>query len=141
MTISSIRTDESLKGKLKEIISYREQQIITAAAPLHKFHYNFNYQYSKSSLNLNMTYFSKVEIAPNESKPTENFIFKPRLSTDINFSYKFHKNCTFLIGADNIFDVYPTIQEPYTTDTGGPWESVQQGFSGAFFFTRFAFNF
>ncbi len=141
MTISSIRADESLKGKLKEIISYREQQIITAAAPLHKFHYNFNYQYSKSSLNLNMTYFSKVEIAPNESKPTENFIFKPRLSTDINFSYKFHKNYTFLIGADNIFDVYPTIQEPYTTDTGGPWESVQQGFSGAFFFTRFAFNF
>ena len=64
-----------------------------------------------------------------------------KLSTDINFSYKFHKNYTFLIGADNIFDVYPTIQEPYTTDTGGPWESVQQGFSGAFFFTRFAFNF
>jgi iron complex outermembrane recepter protein len=141
MTIPSIHTDERLKGKLKEIISYRELQIITAAAPPHKFHYNFNYQYNKSSINLNLAYFSKVEIAPNTFVPNGNFIFKPRLTTDISFSYKLHKNYTFTIGADNIFDVYPTIQEPYTTDTGGPWESVQQGYNGAFFFARFAFNF
>lgn len=141
MTIPSLSISNKIKETLDEIISKREQLMIKTAAPPFKSHFNINYQNRSHTLNLNLTYFSKVELVPYEENSTTNLVFQPRLVTDFNYIYKFNKNYSICIGANNLFDVYPTIQDPSHTESGGQWESVQQGFGGAFFFTRVIFNF
>lgn len=141
MTIPSLSLSKKIYDKISEIINNREQQLIMASAPPLKAHYNLNVQNNAHTFNMNLTYFSKVEIAPEDVKVIGNLIFKPRVITDFNYIYKFNKNYSLCLGANNLFDVYPSIQNPIYTETGGAWESVQQGFSGAFFFSKFLFQF
>jgi iron complex outermembrane receptor protein len=43
---------------------------------------------------------------------------------------------TLVLGASNLFDVYPTKQDDSETETGGAWDAVQMGFSGRFLFAK-----
>jgi iron complex outermembrane receptor protein len=45
------------------------------------------------------------------------------------------------LGCNNLFDVYPTLQNPGYTEGGGMWDAVQNGNSGAFFYTKVGFKF
>lgn len=141
MTTPTLKVNENFKGKDEILISPRELQFIVSAAPPSKIHYNLNYKRKKSSLNLNMTYFSKVELTAYSEAPLPNNIYQPRLVTDVSYGFNFTKNISLTMGANNLFDVYPTIQSPDLTESGGQWEAVQNGNAGAFFFTRFAFKF
>ncbi len=49
-------------------------------------------------------------------------------------------NVTLSVGAANLFDVYPTVQDT-ETETGGLWDAVQMGFSGRFLYSRLMINF
>ncbi|MCB0565746.1 MAG: hypothetical protein H6573_35580 [Lewinellaceae bacterium] len=44
-------------------------------------------------------------------------------------------------GANNLLNAYPSIQTDGETETGGYWDAVQMGFSGAFYFARLGFKF
>jgi iron complex outermembrane receptor protein len=68
-------------------------------------------------------------------------IYKPRYVTDLSFNYIFKKNCMLKVGVNNIFDVYPSIQSPETTESGGMWEATQMGFGGAYFNTQLNYKF
>jgi len=78
----------------------------------------------------------------------EVFNYKAKITTDIFVSFKFSKNVSLFLGADNIFNVHPNYaavqkarrQSP-DNETGGAWESVQMGFNGRRLFTKLAFNF
>ena len=63
-------------------------------------------------------------------------IYKPRVTTDLLINYAITKKIGFAIGGNNIFDVYPTIQNSAVTDGGTMWDGVQMGFQGAYFFSR-----
>ena len=141
MTTPVIKTTDNFKGKEGQLISRRELQFITSAAPASKFHYNLNYMFKKSNFNLNFTYFSKLEIVPLSEITTFNNIYSPRLVTDVSYGLKLNKSCSLMIGVNNLFDVYPSIQRTDITDSGGQWEGVQNGNAGAFFFSRFSFSF
>lgn len=45
------------------------------------------------------------------------------------------------VGANNLLNAYPSIQTDGETETGGYWDAVQMGFSGAFYFARLGFKF
>ncbi len=141
MTTPTLKVNNNFNGKEDLLISKRELQFIVSAAPPSKFHYTLSYKRKKSSLNLNMTYFSKVELTAYSEVPLPNNIYQPRLVTDVSYGFNFTKNISLLVGVNNLFDVYPTIQSPDLTESGGQWEAVQNGNAGAFFFTRFAFKF
>lgn len=141
MTAPVIKTNQNFQGKEEQLISHRELQFIISAAPPSKFHYNLNYIIKKSSFNLHLTYFSKVVIAALSEVPGANNTYTPRLVTDASYSLKLNKSCSLMIGVNNLFDVYPSIQSTDITDSGGQWEGVQNGNAGAFLFTRFSFSF
>ena len=55
---------------------------------------------------------------------------------DLSVSYQVNDALSLVVGGENIFNVYPKQQDPGNTDTGGVWDAVQMGFSGAFYFAR-----
>jgi iron complex outermembrane receptor protein len=84
---------------------------------------------------------------PNVLVP-EIFNYNPKLVTDLWFSYKYNKNLTLFLGADNLFNIHPDLGvNPLAkgwaedNESGGPWDSVQMGFNGLRLFTKLAFNF
>jgi iron complex outermembrane recepter protein len=139
--ITDTQVDEKYKGNVSDLSTLREQQFIKSAAPNSKVHAIFNIAKNKSNLNLHLSYFGKTT---HMSLDEDNGIFlfyKPRIQTDISYGLSLGKKIEWAIGAKNIFDVYPTIQSPDLTDSGGQWEGVQNGFSGAFFFSRLNWRF
>ena len=87
-------------------------------------------------------YSDQVHVTP------EVFDYKPKVVTDLYASYRFCKNLTLFVGADNIFNVHPDYgavpnarYEAFDNEGGGPWDSVQMGFDGRRLFGKLAFNF
>ncbi|MBS1918198.1 MAG: TonB-dependent receptor [Bacteroidetes bacterium] len=79
----------------------------------------------------------------------ENFVFHPKVTTDLYLSYKFCKNFTLFAGVDNIFNVHPDqsvvpnakYASADDSESGGPFDAVQMGYNGMRLFTKLAFNF
>ncbi|HMG15353.1 MAG TPA: hypothetical protein VK590_07910, partial [Saprospiraceae bacterium] len=68
--------------------------------------------------------------------------------SDIYLSYRLCKNLKLFIGADNVFNVHPSLGAvqsakyyAFNNETGGPWDAVQMGDNGTRFFARLAMNF
>jgi len=62
-------------------------------------------------------------------------VYKAKATTDVSAGYRVSNDARISIGAANVFNVYPTQQDT-ETETGGTWDAVQMGFSGAFYFAR-----
>jgi iron complex outermembrane receptor protein len=92
------------------------------------------------------TQFGKVKLinfndnGDNVIDPGELDSYKEKMTTDIAIGYKL-KNLQFTFGAANVFNVYPDEHDPGLTESGGNWDAVQMGFSGAFYFTKVGFKF
>jgi iron complex outermembrane recepter protein len=151
-----VRTPDKLKGKEAQYLSPRELQIILSSAPKSKFHFTTDYKVGKIGVTLRNSYFSQFTLLslganPGYSEEADalkaagkeaewlDFVsekFAPRLVTDLVFNYEINKKVTASFGGNNIFDVYPTIQNSGKTDSGTMWDGVQMGSSGAYFFTK-----
>jgi iron complex outermembrane recepter protein len=67
--------------------------------------------------------------------------FPAKFTFDLEISKKFYDQLTLSIGGNNIFDAYPARQDYANTYSGGlPYNNVQQGFLGAFYYSRLAFK-
>ena len=86
----------------------------------------------------------------------EVFNFNGKVTTDVYASYKFSKNISLFIGADNLFNVHPDLgivpgarynpdpnvgSQVFDNESGGPWDSVQMGFNGLRVFSKLVLNF
>jgi iron complex outermembrane receptor protein len=130
------------------------QAYLKAAAPDHKIGANVGYQSEKLSANVFITKFSQVIIqdfqwvdtpATNQAeadalRAVATDIYKSAYIMDVNVSYAFTKSFTFTVGANNIFNKYPTPQFDAWTDQGGLADSVQMGSDGAYYFGRMTFR-
>jgi iron complex outermembrane receptor protein len=54
---------------------------------------------------------------------------------DASLTYRLGSLASVTVGGTNLFDAYPTQQDT-ETETGGLWDAVQMGSSGAFYFVR-----
>lgn len=146
MVIDKIYTNQKLQGKEDTYFGLREQYFLLASAPKSKF--NFAIDYSKGSFftNLKLTRFGKVELinwndnGDNIVDPGEKDTYKSKITADLSAGYNL-KNFTFTIGGVNILNAYPDKQDPGLTESGGIWDAVQMGFSGAFYFARVGIKF
>jgi len=146
MIIDKIYTNQKLQGKEDTYFGLREQYFLLASAPKSKF--NFGIDYSKGSFftNLKLTRFGKVELinwndnGDNIVDPGEKDTYKPKITADLSAGYNL-KNFTFTVGGVNILNAYPDKQDPGLTESGGIWDAVQMGFSGAFYFARVGIKF
>ncbi|MBW8683705.1 TonB-dependent receptor [Chitinophaga rhizophila] len=168
MTIDKINVPERLNDTYlhrKSFFSDREERFVLASAPPVKLGLNLDYGINKLGISAHVTYFGKVELFgygwsgdlsgtginpvvgldnnPDKLVP-ELFKYKGKAVTDLAFNYKFTHQLNWFIGADNIFNVHPSLgvvegarQSAYDSESGGAWDAVQMGFNGVRLFTRF----
>jgi iron complex outermembrane receptor protein len=146
MVIDKIYTNQKLEGKENTYFGLREQYFLLASAPKSKF--NFGVDYSKGNFfaNLKLTMFGEVKLinwsdnGDNIADPGEVDTYNPKITADLSVGYNL-RNFTFTLGGLNILNTYPDKHDPGLTESGGIWDCVQMGFSGAFYFIKVGFKF
>ncbi|MHA7944117.1 TonB-dependent receptor [Formosa sp. 3Alg 14/1] len=131
------------------------QAYLEAAAPDYKFGLNLGYSTSRFNINASLTQFSEVQLQDfqwvdsppitfaeaDALKEVATDTYESRLIVDLNLGYKFTENLNLTVGANNLFNTYPTPQFDGWSDQGGLADSVQMGSDGRYIFTRLGFNF
>jgi iron complex outermembrane recepter protein len=117
----------------------REIAFLKASAPNSKFGLNLNYSKNSFDAGMAFTRFSKVVLV--DYAGMDN-VYQAKIVTDLTLGVKVTKQLKISIGSNNLFNIYPTKQdESGNTEAGGYWDSVQMGFSGAYYYTRLGFKF
>lgn len=146
MVIDNIYTNDKLQGKEGTYFGLREQYFLLASAPKSKFNFGIDYTNGSFFANLKLTRFGKVELlnwndnGDNIADQGEVDTYDPKITTDLGVGYSL-KNFTLTLGGVNILNAYPDKQDPGLTESGGIWDSVQMGFSGAYYFAKIGFRF
>jgi iron complex outermembrane receptor protein len=155
-------------------LSKREQNFILASAPPAKFSLGVDYTCKKVGFGIRFTYFGKIDLigygdgTPSDFTPEftngnllgyipsdadgsavrDQYIYKPKVTTDVYTSYNVSSFAKISLGVDNLFNVHPDIGNvkaaksfSFNGETGGPWDAVQMGFNGMRLFSKISFNF
>ncbi len=146
LTIDGVNTTERLAGKEDIYFNLRERYFAIAAAPPSKINLSFDYTLRKFNVMLRFVRFGEIKLAnwdyAEDVPDAEKFdIYKPKVTTDLTFGYRFTPKVGLAIGGTNIFNAYPTMHIPSLTESGGAWDPVQMGSNGAFWFTRLNLKF
>jgi iron complex outermembrane receptor protein len=139
--INDMKIENVKNRNLSEAIFFgkREKAFLLASAPKSKFGLNLNYSKNKFDAGLAFTNFSKVVLV---DYGDENDVYTAKTITDLTVGYKLSKSLKLSVGSNNLFNVYPDKQdEQGNTEAGGYWDSVQMGFSGAYYYARLGLNF
>ena len=146
MVIDKIYTNQKLQGKENTYFGLREQYFLLASAPKSKFNFGVDYTKENFFANMKLTRFGKVKLinwsdnGDNIADPGEVDVYNPKITADLSIGYNL-KNFTFTLGGLNILNTYPDKHDPGLTESGGIWDCVQMGFSGAFYFAKIGFKF
>nr|AOE14251.1 TonB-dependent receptor [uncultured bacterium] len=133
----------------KTFFGERDRQFLLASAPKNKFNLGVHYQYKKLKTSLNLTRFSSVQLidwqitedlskfnnSERERLDAATDVYAPKLTTDLHLNYQLNTFMNLQIGANNLFNIYPTKQYSYT-DSGGLWDATQMGTNGSFYYTK-----
>jgi outer membrane receptor protein involved in Fe transport len=66
-------------------------------------------------------------------------VYRAKTVADASLTYRISSNASLTVGGTNLLNAYPSQQ--YTeTETGGLWDAVQMGASGASYFARLNFK-
>ncbi|MEP6794609.1 MAG: TonB-dependent receptor [Saprospiraceae bacterium] len=154
---NKLKIDKIHNGNLNEYTFFSpfSRAYLVAAAPDYKIGVNVGYSTSKFDFGVNATQFSKVliqdfqwvdtpattkaEADALEAKATDTY--KTALTIDFSLGYRITDKLKFTVGANNLFNKYPTPQFDGWTDQGGFSDSVQMGSDGAYYFGRLGFKF
>lgn len=141
--VERINTAASLAGREETYFSTRERMFVEGSAPDTKASIAFDYSHDRYGLDLKATYFGEVlsgtwtQLDDPNAPPQK---YDSALTMDLGFNMELGRGIVWTIGGTNIFDRRPTRQDPNETENGAPWENVQMGINGSFFFTRINFK-
>ncbi|MBL7961652.1 TonB-dependent receptor, partial [bacterium] len=142
-----IKTSDKLAGKEDIYFGIREKLFLLASAPKTKMNLTLDYKLDAYSANLQFVYFGAVKLGNwndppvDPGDPSNIDKYRGKTITNLAFGYDVTKNISVTAGANNIFNIYPDQHDAGLTETGGNWDAVQMGFSGAYYFTRLGFKF
>ena len=101
-------------------------------------------QFGKLDVYVRNTYYGKVTGADVIVQPDTHQIMSDRVITDLSVAYGFTKNISLTLGANNVFDVYPSRNLPVSSNNDQfvyTRSTSQFGMNGRYVFTRLNFNF
>ncbi len=142
-TVLRINTAPSLAGKEEIYFNKRERLFVEGSAPKTKGVFSMDYTQGRWSIGTSANYFGEVisGIWSQIDDPTlPGQRYAPRTTVDLRLSFDVTDRLQFVLGGANIFDTYPTRQNPDETENGGLWENVQMGFNGAQYFARLRYR-
>lgn len=138
--IDEVHTPPALSGREDTLLNERERLFIENAAPRMKAVVGFDYSIGKWNPGLKLIHFGKQTLGTWSGAPFyQNYSSKT--SADVSLTYDFTDHAKLTLGATNIFDVFPSTQDPDETDNGHIYESVQFGLNGTAYFARFWMKF
>jgi iron complex outermembrane receptor protein len=132
MELGEIHTTPLLAGKEDTYFGLREKAFLLASAPSSKVSLAVDHSVGRFDSHVRVTNFGRVSLV--DWLDTRD-VYKAKATTDVSVGYRVSSGARFTVGAANVFNVYPTQQDT-ETETGGPWDAVQMGFAGAFYFAR-----
>lgn len=138
--IDEVHTPPALSGREDTLLSERERLFIESAAPRMKAVVGFDYRIGKWNPGLKLIHFGKQTLGTWSGAPLYQH-YSSKTSADVSLTYDFTDNAKLTVGATNIFDVFPSTQDPDETDNGHIYESVQFGLNGTAYFARFWMKF
>ena len=141
MKVLAVHTTPQLTGKEEIYFGVRDRYFLLASAPDHKVNLSVDYTINRFNLFARVTRFSGLKLIDFNFDETMPDIYDPRHTVDLTLGFKISDNFDIAIGAANLLDTYPSIQDPGLTETGGMWDAVQMGHGGAFFFGKLAHRF
>jgi iron complex outermembrane recepter protein len=139
--INDMEIQKVKNGDLDEATFFgkREKAFLLASAPKNKFSLNLNYERKWFDAGAAFTRFSKVVLV---DYADEEDVYGAKIVTDVTLGFKLMKQLKLSVGSNNLLNVYPDKQdEQGNTEAGGYWDSVQMGFSGAYYYARLGFSF
>ncbi|MDN3667105.1 TonB-dependent receptor domain-containing protein [Algibacter miyuki] len=154
--LNDLTIKEIHNGALNEFTFFGpfSQAYLEAAAPDYKFGLNLGYTNKKFNASVAFTQFSEVTLqdfqwvdSPPTTQaeadalyPVATDIYKAALIVDLSLGYQISEKLKLSIGANNLFNTYPTPQFDGWTDQGGLADSVQMGSDGTYAFARLNFK-
>lgn len=136
MELGEVNTSPQLAGKEDIYYGPREQHFLLASAPDSKIGLTVDYGIRQFDASLRFVRFGQVTLI--DWLDTED-VYGARIVTDLAATYQISRNTSVTVGGNNLFNRYPAQQDT-ETETGGLWDAVQMGFSGAFYFARVNFK-
>jgi len=131
----------------------RDKAFLLASAPESKFGLNLMYDKKWFNAGLSFTRFSEVKLLDYQTYEdvadygsfaaqilAATDTYSAKMVTDLTLGFKLTKSLKLSVGGNNIFNIYPDQQDDWV-EAGGYWDSVQMGFSGAYYYARLGFNF
>lgn len=138
-----INTAPGLAGKEDIYFNQRERLFVEGSAPKTKGVASADYTFGPWRVGASVNYFGEVisGIWSQLDDPTlPGQRYAPKTTLDLRLSYAITDRFEIVAGGANVFDTYPTRQDPNETENGGLWENVQMGFNGAQYFARLRYR-
>ncbi|HYR29464.1 MAG TPA: TonB-dependent receptor, partial [Thermoanaerobaculia bacterium] len=138
-TVEQINTAPGLAGKEDIYFNTRERLFVEGSAPKTKGMMSADYRLNRWSAGARVNYFGELEAGTwthldDPDSPPQHY--DARFTTDVHFGYELRPNLALTVGGMNIFDEYPTENDPFETENGAQWENVQMGINGAAWYVR-----
>jgi iron complex outermembrane receptor protein len=132
MELGDITTSPLLAGKEDIYFGPREQAFLLASAPDSKASLSLEHSWRAVESALRVNRYGEVELI---DWIDEADVYEAAYTADASLTYRIAPFASLTVGGTNLFDAYPTQQDT-ETETGGLWDAVQMGSSGAFYFLR-----
>lgn len=139
--VDDINAPDSLAGREDVLLSERERLFIENGAPRTKTIIGFDYTRGPWNGSFKVIRFGTQTLGTFSGLPEPNAEYAAKTSADISLTYSFQPNLRLTVGGSNIFDSFPTRQNPDETDNGHIFDSVQFGLNGASYFARLWYRF
>jgi iron complex outermembrane recepter protein len=136
--VKRINAPASLAGFEDVLLSERERLFLEQGGPRSKATLDFDYVTGPLETDFKIIYFGAQTLGTfsGTAAGVPNARYAPKTSADLSFTYSLNKTTKVTIGANNIFNVKPTKQDPNETDNGFIYDSVQFGLNGTSYFAR-----
>lgn len=156
-----IKASDSLinSGQIENYFNREDQSRVEVANPQTKGNITINYDHRKWGVMLRFAHFGKVTYLDPNINPANPAVFpvnaftgqretldqefNAKTVTDLSVSYALHKNVSFTVGANNLFDVYQDVHTHSGNQSLGRFiysrRVEQMGFNGRFVFARISF--
>lgn len=136
MELGDVRTSPRLAGKEEVYFGPRERAFLLASAPPSKMSLSLDHGVGKVELSARANRFGRVTLVDWLDTPD---VYHSRTTADAALTYRLSGDTRVTVGGTNLFNAYPSPQDT-ETETGGVWDAVQMGFSGAYYFARVEFR-
>ena len=139
--VTQVHTPPALAGREDVLLSPRDRLFVENGAPRNKAVLGFDYALDRWDFGMKIIHFGSQTLGTFSGPPVPDQHYKAKTSADVSITYSFTDNAKLTVGGANVFDVFPTRQDPNETDNGHIYESVQFGLNGASYFARFWYRF